>query len=150
MSKSKDVVKKDFVEGLGTAPGHFLMEHERTWVKVNAVVDAGIAEIVAELGQYRHLQTLESCQGGKTEDGVEHPAWVCFRYGDYWESPWRAASEFVLGVLGPELAGKVGDGASVLLRVVPDGSVDCELAVRPGAFEETARALRDIRSRYAL
>jgi len=127
-----------------------VMEHERTWVKVNTVVDAGIAEIVAELGQYRHLQTLESCQGGMTEAGIERPAWVCFRYGDYWDDSWRPAAEFAFGVLGPELASAVGDGASVLLRVAPDGSVDCELTVRPGAFDETARALRDIRSRYAL
>ncbi len=126
------------------------MEHSRAWVKVNAVVDAGIAEIVAELGQYRHLQTLESCQGGITEGGIERPAWVCFRYGEYWEHPWRAAAEFVLGVLGPELSQHVGDGPSILMRVTPHGAVDCELTVRPGAFQGTARALSDIRSRYAL
>jgi len=125
------------------------MGHQRAWVKVNAVVDAGIAEIVAELGQYRHLQTMESCQGGFTEGGIERPAWVCFRYGDYWHHSWRPAAEFVLGVLGPALAEAVGDGASVLLRVLADGTVECELTVRPGAFEETARALRDIRSRNA-
>lgn len=111
--------------------------HKQTWVKVNASVDDGVAELVRSLNAFPRLQTIESCQGRS-----DRPAWVCFSYGEYWNDSWRDLADFVLGYLGPGLARAVGDGASITLRVTNSGLVRAELTVRPGATHATVRGLR--------
>ena len=56
-----------------------MREHPTTWVKVNALVDKGIAELVVLLNEVEGLQTLESCQGGSPANpDEERPAYVFF------------------------------------------------------------------------
>ena len=52
--------------------------HDQVWVKVNAQVDAGIAEIISLLNRIDGLETLQSCQGFSQES----PAYVFFRMTD--------------------------------------------------------------------
>ncbi len=122
-------------------------EHKQVWVKVNAPVDAGIAELVAELNRLPGVRTLESCGGPEVCSGIEVPGWVCFRCDERDGDDWEYAARLVLGKLGPALAKRLGEGAAVSLHVTPDGKVEGELRVRPGAYKETARALRVIRRR---
>ena len=42
--------------------------HKEVQVKVNALVDEGIADLVAALSEVPGLVTLESCQGGAGQD----------------------------------------------------------------------------------
>lgn len=113
--------------------------HRQAWAKVNAPVDEGVRGIVEALSAFPSLETVESCQGRETSG-----PWVCFRYGCYWEHPWRDLSEFVLGYMAPELTRIVGDGASVRIQVTPSGVIFGELSVRPGAASEVEAALRKL------
>lgn len=82
--------------------------HQQILVKVNAEVDAGIAEVVSLLNEIKGLQTLESCQG----DGGGRPAYVYFWYGD-----WRTTATFVFECLAPQLSSERGCDHSVSLEV---------------------------------
>lgn len=111
--------------------------HKQSWIKINAPVDDGVADLVSSLSAFPRLQTIESCQGGS-----DSSSWVCFCYGDYWRHPWRDLANFVLGYLGPALAHEIGDRASLTLRVTDSGLVHGEMRVRPGAMRVTISALR--------
>lgn len=117
--------------------------HKQEWVKVNAPVDQDIAELVETLNSFPRLQTIESCQGG-----AKNGPWVCFVYGNHWDSPWKELAEFVLGYLGPGLAAQVGDRASVSIQIKQSGQIHGELAIRPGALKLTGAALRRLRRSY--
>src|ERR1700733_8971881 len=68
--------------------------HEQVWVKVNAPVDAGIAEVVSLLNKIDGLETLQSCQGFPDEA----PAYVYFRCGE-----WEEVCRFAFTRLAPAL-----------------------------------------------
>ena len=74
--------------------GNSVSEHEQTWVKVNAPVDRGIAEVVRLLSTIPSLETLDSCEG--RPGGKAH---VIFRYGG-----WRQLGEFLFDDLAPLLS----------------------------------------------
>jgi len=118
--------------------------HKQTWVKVNTLVDEGIAELVRVLNSFPRLCTIESCQGD-----TEHPAVVFFDYAnDGDEYFWRELSEFVLGFLGPRLSQRTGDSARLNITVTSWGKPQGELIVRPGAMQETLRAIRQARKEF--
>jgi hypothetical protein len=119
--------------------------HEQVWAKVNAPVDRGVADLVAALSEFPGLETVESCEGG-----ADRPAWICFRYGRYWQAaePWRETAEFVLGHLAPQLYDRVGDSATITLRPRGDGDAIADLTVRPEAKVEVQAALIAIAAGY--
>jgi hypothetical protein len=118
--------------------------HKQTWVKVNALVDEGIAELIDALNSFPRLATIESCQG----DG-EQSAVVFFEYAnDGDEYFWRELSEFILDFLGPRLAQKVGDSARLNITVTSWGKPQGELIVRPGAMQKTLRAIKQARKEF--
>jgi hypothetical protein len=112
------------------------MTHKQLWVKVNAPVDNGVSEIVSALSRFPLLETVESCEG----DG-NTGAWVCFRYGSYWNHPWRELAEFVFGYLAPNMNKAIGDDATVRVQVTSSGQIFGELSVRPGSAHRVAEAL---------
>ena len=116
---------------MGDRPAHVL-----TWAKVNAPVDEGVKMLVEALSAFDGLETVESCEGP--------PAWVCFRYGRWWEDPWRALAGFALGRLGPHLATQLGDRVSVQAFFSGTGEVMAELTVREGAMGLTLDALAEL------
>ena len=68
--------------------------HQQTWVKVNAQVDTGIAELVSLLNKVPGLETLQSCQGLPGES----PAYIYFHCGE-----WEEVCRFAFSVLAPRL-----------------------------------------------
>jgi hypothetical protein len=90
--------------------------HEQVWVKVNAPVDAGVAEIVSVLNTVDGLETLQSCQG----DAGERNGYVYFACGD-----WRKMCEFVFQKIGPTLKSKVDEDAELTVEAT---SVDAPMA----------------------
>ncbi len=109
-------------------------QHKQTWAQVNVPVDEGVSGLVSALSGFPRLQTIESCQG-------DSAPWVCFRYGNYWEHPWRELAEFVFGYLGPQLVNELGDRVDVVVRLTEHGDVQAELWIRHGALERTIETL---------
>ena len=64
--------------------------HPQTWIKVNAPVDEGVAEIVSLLNTVDGLETLQSCQG---EPG-DREGYVYFSCGN-----WKRFEE--VGIIQP-------------------------------------------------
>lgn len=114
-------------------------QHTQVFTKVNAAVDGGVRGIISALSEFSALLTFESCQGDD-----ERGPWVCFRYGEYWEHPWRQLADFVLGYLAPGLMEAVGDDATVRIEVTPSGQAFGEISVRPGADHRVERALWEL------
>jgi hypothetical protein len=112
--------------------------HERVWAKVNVQVDAGVAGIVEALGAFPTLQTLESCEG--TSDRV----WICFCYGDSWETSWREAAEFVFDFFAPRLFDKVGDAASIIIRPSANRRLLIDLSVRRSFLDSVQAAIIEL------
>jgi hypothetical protein len=118
------------------------MAHVQVWVKVNATVDHGIAQVIAALSRFPTLRTIESCEGDVARRIGRRGAWVCFSYGE--PPSWDGISRFVLRDFGPALARKVGDRAHVRIRVTEGGQILAELTIRPGAIRIVARAIHDL------
>ena len=56
-----------------------MAEHPQRWIKVNAPIDEGVADIVETLNRVEGLETLQSCQGYPGEqDG-----YVYFSFGNW-------------------------------------------------------------------
>src|SRR6478736_6486599 len=102
---------------------------EQEWAKVNVPVERGVAGLVSALSEFPGLEIIDSCEGSEDE-----PAWICFRFGRYWETkePWREIAEFALGFLAPKLFERVGDSAALTIGPTPSGGMLADLAVRPG------------------
>lgn len=95
--------------------------------------------LIEALSSFPRLETLESCQGSAPE-----PAWVCFRYGDYWSNPWQDLTAFVFGLLAPNLDHLVGDDARISVHLSQSGVAVADLYVRQGALDQVVDALRQI------
>ena len=107
--------------------------HKQTWVKVNAQVDEGIAEIVTILSQAEGLQTIESCQGrpaANPQGGVEPMAYVYFYLGD-----WQTLSRFTFGTIAPAI--KKIEKVSVMIEIAGR----CEPRGRLGASTPSLQQL---------
>ena len=117
--------------------------HRQKWVKINSAVDDKVAALINSLNAFPRLQTMESCQGA-----ADRPAWVSFRYGNYWTNPWRELAHFVLDYLGQNLAHEIGDRADIAIRVTESGLIQGELTVRPGAIQSTIEALNRLADAY--
>ncbi|MBM4160972.1 MAG: hypothetical protein FJ217_07725 [Ignavibacteria bacterium] len=114
--------------------------HKQKWTKVNAPVDEGVSELVSALSLFRKLQTLESCEGP--------PAWVCFKYGSYWDNEWMELSRFLCGFFGVALARLVGDAAQLSIQLTASGTIRGELIVRPRMMAATIRAIEHLAREY--
>lgn len=79
-----------------------MTQHEQSWVKVNAQVDAGIAEIVSLLNTVPRLETVSSCEGGPGE------AYIYFRLGD-----WQSVGTFLFDQIEPAFASLEGYAVSI-------------------------------------
>lgn len=112
-----------------------MTEHKQTTVKVNALVDEGVAELVAALSAVPGLVTLESCQGGNGTD-----AFVLFRVGD-----WRETGRFLFEQLAPRLTPDLR--AMVAMRVEAYGiakSALGSLSMDPRAIMPLTRCVREL------
>ena len=116
-----------------------MQEHPTTWVKVNAPVDEGIAEIVVLLSEVEGLQTLESCQGvSSAYPDEERPAYVIFLFKD-----WGTISRFAFEVVSPAVA-KLDADTAVMVEVFNGSEPRGRIQIRsPAAVPVVAAALRE-------
>ncbi len=129
-----------------------MLGHKQVWVKVNAPVDEGVADLIQALSSFPKLETIESCQGGyprsdSDEEGM--PAMVFFHYGQHDHAPnHREIAEFVLGYLGPGLMKELGDRIDIRLQVTTQYIIMGKLGVRQGAMKRTVKAVRQLRRKF--
>jgi hypothetical protein len=109
--------------------------HPQTWIKVNAPVDAGVAEIVAALNSVDGLETLQSCQG----DPGEKDGYVYFACGD-----WKRIAELVFKQIGPELKRRVDDDATLIVEATSAEWPMAKLSFRAEAADVVASALKEV------
>jgi len=77
--------------------------HEQVFVRVNAPVDRGAADLVTALSAFPKLQTVESCEDSNGW------GWVTFVYGIHPERSWEDLAKFVLQFLGPRIVDEPND-----------------------------------------
>jgi hypothetical protein len=109
--------------------------HEQVWVKVNAQVDRGVAEVVAVLNRVRGLQTVASCEG----IAGEKPAYVYFNYGD-----WRNVGQFCFELVGPALWNTLKNSATVSLEIFNESEPMAKLAFDKEATNVVASILAEL------
>ena len=116
-----------------------MREHPTTWVKVNALVDEGIAEVVVLLNEVDGLQTVESCQGGSPANpDEERPAYVFFLFKD-----WETISRFAFDVVSPAVAELDAD-TTVMVEAFNGSEPMGRIQIRPpAAIPIVAAALRE-------
>jgi hypothetical protein len=118
--------------------------HQQVWAKVNAPVDRRVVGIVEALSLFPYLETIESCEGNGRE-----AVWVCFKYGRYWDDPWRELAKFIFVYFAPTLGERVSDDASILLRPRPGGAAIADLSIRPEAKDRVEKVIRKMASEFS-
>lgn len=107
-----------------------MTSHAQTWVKVNAHVDQGVAEIVELLNSVPHLQTVDSCQGEPGE------AYVYFRL-----EGWQSLAKFLFEVVEPALR-SVGESA-VFIESLNGNPPLGKISFRAESCDEVLSALKE-------
>lgn len=108
-------------------------DHNQIQVKVNALVDEGIADLVTALATVPDLITLESCQGGEGADAFVH-----FRLGG-----WQEAGRFLFEELAPKLPTDLrADIAMRLEAYGTSGTALGTLTMNPRAVSALADIIR--------
>lgn len=108
--------------------------HTQIWVKVNAPVDEGVADIVCALNQVEGLATLQSCQG---ESG-QAEGYVYFFCGD-----WKRVSELVFKRIGPKLKAILGADVHLTVEATSADEPMAKLSFKAEAASSVASALKD-------
>ena len=108
--------------------------HHQVWVKVNAPVDADVAELVAVLNTVPGLETLQSCHG----DVGGRAAYVYFTCGD-----WRQMCKFVFETIGPTLKSRLDEDARLSVQAVSADAPIAQLSFKAEATSVVVSALKE-------
>jgi hypothetical protein len=109
--------------------------HPQTWIKVNAPVDEGVAEIVSLLNNIEGIVTLDSCQG----DPGDRRGYVYFSCGE-----WKRLSQVVFEQIGPALKGRLDDDATLTVEATNADEPMAKLSFRAEASGMVASALKEM------
>jgi hypothetical protein len=109
--------------------------HPQTWIKVNAPVDIGVAEIVSILNSVDGLETLQSCQG---EPG-DRDGYVYFSCGD-----WKKLSQLVFEQIGPSLKRNLDEEATLTVEATDTEEPMAKLSFRAEASGMVVSALKEV------
>ncbi len=109
--------------------------HEQVWIKVNAPVDSGVAELVSLLNSVDGLETLQSCQG---EPG-KRDGYVYFACGD-----WNRMCQFVFQEIGPPLKSKVDDDVKLIVEATSADAPMAKLSFKAEAADIVVSALKEV------
>jgi hypothetical protein len=109
--------------------------HEQTWIKVNAPVDAGVAELVRVLNSVEGLETLQSCQG----DPGGRDGYVYFAFGD-----WRTLCQFVFQTIGPTLKSRLDEDATLTVEATSADSPMAKLSFKADGAATVVSALKEV------
>jgi len=104
------------------------------WIKVNAPVDAGVAEMVSVLNSVDGLETLQSCQG----DAGKQDGYIYFACGD-----WRQMCELIFQRIGPTLKDKLDDDAKLTIEATSASSPMAKLSFKAEAAGIVVSALKE-------
>jgi hypothetical protein len=107
--------------------------HTQTWVKVNAPVDAKIAEMVSLLNRIEGLETLQSCQG---EPG-ERQGYIYFSFGE-----WQNLCRFVFDSVAPRLTAYLGE--DVKLEIIATEQPMAKMSFSAEAIPQLTSALKEV------
>jgi hypothetical protein len=108
--------------------------HEQVWIKVNAPVDAGVAEVVSILNSVEGLETLQSCQG----DAGEKDGYVYFSCRD-----WHAMCELVFQKIGPTLKNRADEDVRLIVEATSADSPMAKLSFKAEATDIVVSALKE-------
>ena len=109
--------------------------HPQTWVKVNATVDAEIAELVRTLNDVDGLETLQSCQG---EPGGKC-GYVYFSFGD-----WHTLCRFAFETIGPTLKNRADEDVTLAVEVSSADLPMAKLSFKAEAIGVIVSALKEV------
>jgi len=107
--------------------------HAQTWVKVNAPVDAAIAELISVLNSRCGLETLQSCQGGDGKQG-----YVYFSFGQ-----WENLCHFVFDEVSPHLREYLGEDVKLEI-IAGESSPIAKLSFSAEATSFVISALKEV------
>jgi hypothetical protein len=113
---------------------HPTAAHEQVWVKVNAPVDNGVADIVSLLSGVDGLQTLQSCQG----DPGGREGYVYFCCGN-----WRNLCHLIFEQIGPTLKREVDEDATLTVEATTVEEPMAKLSFRAEATGMVVSALKE-------
>jgi hypothetical protein len=108
-----------------------MTQHAQVWAKVNAQVDERLREIITLLSTVPHLQTLESCQGGKSA------AYIYLFLDD-----WSSLGRFLFEVVEPAPR-QIGE-TSVSIRIVNGSRPMGKISFRAETSGEVRSALKRV------
>lgn len=108
--------------------------HSQTWIKVNAPVDAAIAEIVSLLNAVDGLETLQSCQG---EPG-RNQAYIYFSLGE-----WQTLCGFVFSSIAPRLREYLGEDVKLEIIAAEDRPI-AKMSFSAEAVPQVTSALKEV------
>jgi hypothetical protein len=109
--------------------------HIQTWVKVNAPVDAGVAELVSVLNSVDGLETLQSCQG----DIGGPDGYVYFACGN-----WNKMCEFVFQKIGPALKSRLDEDVVLIVEATSADLPMAKLSFKAEAISVMVSALKEV------
>lgn len=109
--------------------------HPQRWIKVNAPIDEGVADIVSVLNGVDGLETLQSCQG----DAGQREGYVYFALGN-----WEDICRFVFQKIGPELKKKIEEDATLVVEATGADFPMAKLSFKAEAASMVASALKDV------
>lgn len=109
--------------------------HEQVWIKVNAPVDAGVAELVSVLNSVDGLETLQSCQG----EAGGRDGYVYFACGD-----WRNMCELVFQKIGPALKSRADEDAKLVVEATSADAPMAKLSFKAEATGIVVSALKEV------
>lgn len=111
-------------------------KHAQTWVKVNALVDQGVSDLITALNQIEGLETIASCQGepAANPQGKEAGAYVFFYFGN-----WQKISQFAFETIAPAL--KEIEGAAISVEIFNGSEPMGKLSVRLPSIPVVVAAL---------
>jgi hypothetical protein len=112
-----------------------MTDHRKVFVKVNAWVDEGIADLVSALSEIEGLITLESCQG----DTGTRDAFVSFRYGD-----WQKCGELLFGRVLPRMSPDLRADVSLRLQAHDTDTALGRITLEPSAVPVFTRCVREL------
>lgn len=108
--------------------------HEQVWIKVNAPVDAGVAEVVSILNTVDGLETLQSCQG----DPGRKDGYVYFACGD-----WQKMCDLVFRKIGPTLKNRADEDAKLVVEATSADAPMAKLSFKAEATGIVVSALKE-------
>ncbi len=111
--------------------------HTQTWIKVNATVDADLAEIVALLNSVTGLETLQSCQG----DAGRSNAYIYFSLGE-----WQTLCRFVFADVAPCLHPYLGEDVRLEIIAAEERPI-AKMSFSAEAIPQVTSALKEAVSR---